>query len=204
VIFCSDPVPITGNIRCLEPSFTTLRSSSATRTEIPALPSVSSTTTPWLVPASGCAVAAGEGAALMVRDRDKATTAAGMIEHFMGDHPYPSEPVQQARSTPQTPANAGCLKAKRVCGGPARARAIPWCSAIGYRGHRGQLYIDRSPPYIEHVERGRQGGPCARNQPQIECGRALGSLAAGYNRDQSSRPVASTATHTVSPICPSR
>jgi hypothetical protein len=25
----------------------------------------------------------------MVRDRDKATTAAGMIEHFMGDHPYP-------------------------------------------------------------------------------------------------------------------
>jgi hypothetical protein len=35
-------------------------------------------------------VAAGESAALMVRDRDKATTTAGMIEHFMGDHPYPA------------------------------------------------------------------------------------------------------------------
>jgi hypothetical protein len=89
VIFCSDPVPITGNIRRLDPSFTTLVSSSAMRTEMPALPSVSSTTTPWLVPASGCAVAACEGAAVVVRDRDKAMAAAGMIKHFMADNPYP-------------------------------------------------------------------------------------------------------------------
>jgi hypothetical protein len=61
MMFCGDPTPITGNTRRVVPSLVALASSSAMRTDIPALPSVSSITTPGLLPTAERSVAAREG-----------------------------------------------------------------------------------------------------------------------------------------------
>src|SRR5260370_21713026 len=57
VRFCNEPLPTTGTTRRVAPSSTMLARSSAIRTEMPAAPEVSSSTTPRLI-AAGCSAVA--------------------------------------------------------------------------------------------------------------------------------------------------
>src|SRR5205823_7556100 len=90
VRICSDPLPMTGTTRRVDPSSIRLARSSAILTDVPAVPDVSISTTPRLTADACCAVTAAD-------HRMEATIARGITMHNLTNASQP--PFQLALHT---------------------------------------------------------------------------------------------------------